>query len=75
MDKGIKNPKQRHKLIQYANGRSLEEINGTVKVPKNISFWKALFMYSGPGALLRLGIWIRVTGQHQSPVDKTFNTC
>ncbi|MHA3067213.1 Nramp family divalent metal transporter [Lacticaseibacillus saniviri] len=55
MDKGIKNPKQRHKLIQYANGRSLEEINGTVKVPKNISFWKALFMYSGPGALVAVG--------------------
>nr|WP_231952020.1 Nramp family divalent metal transporter [Pediococcus claussenii] len=41
--------------MTYANGRSLEEINGTVKVPKNISFGKALFMYSGPGALVAVG--------------------
>ncbi|UIF28598.1 Nramp family divalent metal transporter [Levilactobacillus brevis] len=46
---------KKHKLIEYANGRSLEEINGTVAVPKNISFWKALFMYSGPGALVAVG--------------------
>ncbi|GEO69325.1 Nramp family divalent metal transporter [Levilactobacillus acidifarinae] len=49
------NSVKKHKLIQYANGRSLEEINGTVKVPRNISFWKALFMYSGPGALVAVG--------------------
>lgn len=55
MDNEIKNPKKHHGLITYANGRSLEEINGTVKVPKNISFWKALFMYSGPGALVAVG--------------------
>ena len=46
---------KKHKLIEYANGRSLEEINGTVAVPKNIGFWKALFMYSGPGALVAVG--------------------
>lgn len=46
---------RKHRLISYANGRSLEEINGTVKVPKNISFGKALFMYSGPGALVAVG--------------------
>lgn len=45
MSNEIKNPKKRRKLISYANGRSLEEINGTVKVPKNIGFWKTLFMY------------------------------
>ena len=56
MKKEIKDPKEEHHgLISYANGRSLEEINGTVKVPKNISFWKALFMYSGPGALVAVG--------------------
>lgn len=49
------NVKKKHKLISYANGRSLEEINGSVAVPKNISFWKALFMYSGPGALVAVG--------------------
>ena len=46
---------KKHKLIQYANGRSLEEINGSVEVPHNISFMKALFMYSGPGALVAVG--------------------
>ncbi|KRN94197.1 Nramp family divalent metal transporter [Pediococcus stilesii] len=55
MSNEIKNPKKHHGLISYANGRSLEEINGTVKVPKNIGFWKALFMYSGPGALVAVG--------------------
>ena len=48
-------PKQRHHLIEYANGPSLEEINGTIDVPKNMSFWKTLFAYSGPGALVAVG--------------------
>jgi len=46
---------KKHKLIEYANGPSLEEINGTIEVPKNLSFWKALFAYSGPGALVAVG--------------------
>ncbi|WP_047998708.1 Nramp family divalent metal transporter [Lactiplantibacillus herbarum] len=46
---------RKHKLIEYANGPSLEEINGTIEVPKNLSFWKALFAYSGPGALVAVG--------------------
>ncbi|AQW21054.1 divalent metal cation transporter [Lentilactobacillus curieae] len=49
-----KNPKKKG-LIHYANGRSLEEINGTVEVPKGKGFWKTLFMYSGPGALVAVG--------------------
>ncbi|WP_283679393.1 Nramp family divalent metal transporter [Lentilactobacillus sp. Marseille-Q4993] len=49
-----KSPKKQH-LIHYANGRSLEEINGTVEVPKGKGFWKTLFMYSGPGALVAVG--------------------
>lgn len=28
------NVQKKHKLISYANGRSLEEINGSVAVPK-----------------------------------------
>jgi len=44
-----------HKLIEYANGPSLEEINGKIEVPKNIGFWKTLFAYSGPGALVAVG--------------------
>ncbi|TKV30164.1 hypothetical protein FDX20_27015, partial [Citrobacter sp. TBCS-11] len=35
------------RLIQHANGPSLEEINGTVEVPKGKGFWKTLFAYSG----------------------------
>lgn len=53
-DEREKKQKKQH-LIHYANGPSLEEINGTVEVPKNLSFWKTLFMYSGPGALVAVG--------------------
>ncbi|SFG95635.1 NRAMP (natural resistance-associated macrophage protein) metal ion transporters [Sporolactobacillus nakayamae] len=44
-----------HKLIKYANGPSLEEINSTVAVPKNGSFWRTLAAFSGPGALVAVG--------------------
>jgi manganese transport protein len=46
---------QKPRLIQHANGPSLEEINGTVEVPKGKGFWKTLFAYSGPGALVAVG--------------------
>ncbi|KRM32705.1 NRAMP family Mn2+ Fe2+ transporter-like protein [Agrilactobacillus composti DSM 18527 = JCM 14202] len=46
---------KRHKLIEYANGPSLEEINGTVEVPKGKGFFRTLFAYSGPGALVAVG--------------------
>lgn len=46
---------QKHKLIEYANGPSLEEINGTVEVPKGKGFWRTLFAYSGPAALVAVG--------------------
>lgn len=46
---------RKHKLIQYANGPSLEEINGTVSVPKDKGFLKTLLAYSGPGALVAVG--------------------
>lgn len=48
-------PKQHHRLIEYANGESLQEINGTVKVPQGKGFWRTLFAYSGPGALVAVG--------------------
>lgn len=47
--------KRQHKLIEYANGPSLEEINGTISVPKDIGFWRTLLAYSGPGALVAVG--------------------
>ncbi|USS86062.1 Nramp family divalent metal transporter [Fructilactobacillus cliffordii] len=46
---------KKHHLVEYANGKSLDEINGSIEVPKNIGFWKTLFMYSGPGALVAVG--------------------
>lgn len=46
---------KRRKLIEYANGPSLEEINGTVEVPKGKGFWRTLLAYSGPGALVAVG--------------------
>jgi len=54
MSKDIE-PKQSHKLIEYANGPSLEEINSTVKVPQGKGFWRTLLAYSGPGALVAVG--------------------
>ncbi|WP_098823618.1 Nramp family divalent metal transporter [Secundilactobacillus silagincola] len=53
MLKDQKTPRKHH-LIEYANGKSLEEINGSIEVPKG-GFWKTLFMYSGPGALVAVG--------------------
>lgn len=46
---------EKHKLIEYANGPSLQEINGTVDVPRDKGFLKTLFAYSGPGALVAVG--------------------
>lgn len=46
---------QRHRLIYHTNGKSLEEINGTVEVLKNVGFFKMLLTYSGPGALVAVG--------------------
>ena len=39
---------QPHKLIYHTNGKSLQEINGTVKVPKDGKFFRTLLAYSGP---------------------------
>ena len=50
-----KNQRKKHHLIEYANGKSLEEINGTVEVPHGKGFWRTLFAYSGPGALVAVG--------------------
>src|SRR5699024_6834557 len=46
---------EKHKLIEYANGPSLQEINGTVDVPRDQCCYKTLFAYSGPGALVAVG--------------------
>ncbi|KRM75219.1 manganese transport protein MntH [Secundilactobacillus collinoides DSM 20515 = JCM 1123] len=36
-------------------GKSLDEVNGSVKVPKNAGFWKTLMAYTGPGILIAVG--------------------
>jgi len=47
---------QHHGIVREANGPSLEEINGTVKVaPKDAGFFKSLLSFSGPGALVAVG--------------------
>lgn len=47
--------KEHKKFVAYANGPSLAEINGTVNIPKNHSFWKNILAFSGPGALVAVG--------------------
>lgn len=47
--------KEHKKFVEYANGPSLAEINDTVPIPKNNSFWKNIFAFSGPGALVAVG--------------------
>ena len=47
--------KEHKKFVEYANGPSLAEINGTVPIPKNNSFWKNILAFSGPGALVAVG--------------------
>lgn len=47
--------KSEKKIIEYANGPSLEEINNTVDIPQNASFFKTLLAFSGPGALIAVG--------------------
>lgn len=51
----MKKKKKEHHMIKYANGPSLEEVNGTVEIPKNAGFWKTLLAFSGPGALVAVG--------------------
>ncbi len=43
------------KMAGYANGPSLEEVNGTVTVPKEKGFIRNLMAFSGPGALVAVG--------------------
>lgn len=49
-------PEHRYRVIRPANGPSLEEINGTVRIaPRDQGFWKSLLSFSGPGALVAVG--------------------
>ncbi|KRN86601.1 Nramp family divalent metal transporter [Ligilactobacillus acidipiscis] len=35
--------------------KSLDEVNGSIKVPKNAGFWRTLLTYTGPGILIAVG--------------------
>ncbi len=35
--------------------KSLDEVNGSIKVPQNAGFWRTLLAYTGPGALIAVG--------------------
>ena len=56
---------KKHRLLEYANGKSLEEINGTVEVPRGKGFWRTLLAYSGPGALVAVGYMELVNVDHR----------
>lgn len=48
---------EKHNFVQGVNGdgKSLDEVNGSVEVPKNAGFWKTLMAYTGPGILIAVG--------------------
>ena len=59
--------KENKKFVEYVNGPSLAEVNNTVPIPKNTSFWKNIVAFSGPGALVAVaymdpGNWITSIG-------------
>ncbi|WEG74105.1 Nramp family divalent metal transporter [Vagococcus intermedius] len=49
------NKEHQHFLTEKLNGLSLPEINNSVSIPKNASFFKKVLAYSGPGALVAVG--------------------
>lgn len=48
---------EKHSFVEGldSEGKSLDEVNGTVEVPKNAGFWKTLMAYTGPGILIAVG--------------------
>ncbi|QBO37015.1 divalent metal cation transporter [Periweissella cryptocerci] len=45
----------KNKFASAASEASLEEVNSSVEVPKGAGFWRTLFAFSGPGALVAVG--------------------
>lgn len=41
--------------LDEVDNKSLDEINGSIKVPKNAGFFKTLMAYTGPGILIAVG--------------------
>lgn len=38
-----------------SESKSLDEVNGSIKVPNNAGFWRTLLTYTGPGILIAVG--------------------
>lgn len=47
----------KHKFFETTEGsnKSLDEVNGSIKVPKDAGFWRTLMTYTGPGVLIAVG--------------------
>jgi manganese transport protein len=50
-----KSDKQKLFSFDEQEGKSLDEVNGSIEVPDNAGFWKTLFTYTGPGILIAVG--------------------
>jgi len=44
-----------HAWRLHSETPSLQEVNSTIPVPKNLSFWRKLLVFSGPGYLVAVG--------------------
>ena len=44
-----------HGWLKKSSNVSLEEVNNTVSIPRNGGFWRKLFAFAGPGALVAVG--------------------
>ena len=63
--------------LQQFEGKSLQEINQSIDVPKGIPFLKTLLLFSGPGSLVAVGYrtrnWITsVVGGAQLPLPPSY---
>lgn len=58
--------------IDPAGSKSLDEVNGSIEVPKGAGFWRTLAAYTGPGVLIAVGT--QVTGLHQLLVALSTST-
>ncbi|EHO52583.1 Nramp family divalent metal transporter [Lentilactobacillus kisonensis] len=48
-------PKKKLFSFEETPSKSLDEVNGSIKVPDNAGFWKTLLTYTGPGILIAVG--------------------
>lgn len=56
------------------NAPSLSEVNNSVAIPKNAKFFRKLFAFMGPGALIAVAMSIQGTGQLLLPAGQNLVT-